>query len=584
MKPKNNSSFFNALFVDFRHIGFVERIEGVIDRLSPSEKIFFWILCIIFVVSSVTIVREVNESFLVEVPGYGGSWSEGLLGSPRFINPVLSISPTDKDLATLVYAGLLKNARETTVVPELAQSYEVSEDGLVYDVVLRDGLFFHDGKPLTSDDVIFTIEKTLDPVIKSPERASWEGIVVEKVSDKELRFILKKPFSDFKKTLTLGILPKHIWQSVTPEEFPFSQLNLDPIGAGPYRIKSIKRNSGGIPTSITLESFKKYALGRAKIDTLSLYFFQNEIEMWNAFKDASVESVAGLSSTLGEEARSMGKSVSPTTLPRIFGVFFNQNIAPVFLNKEVRNALDLAAPKQKIITEVLHSFGSALGSAIPGESVERELSDEESLGKAREILADAGWKANADSILEKKTKSGTTLLAFSISTSDNQELTQTAEILRQTWQSLGAAVDVKVFSASDLNQNVIRPRKYDALLFGEVVQSESDLYAFWHSSQRNDPGLNIAMYANITADKLLEDMQRESELSSLEAKRDLLLQEIEKDIPAVFLFSPNFIYIPAPQIKNISLDRVATQSERWTDVSNWFIETDKVWKFFAPTN
>ena len=122
---------------------------------------------------------------------------------------------------------------------------------------------------------------------------------------------------------------------------------------------------------------------------------------------------------------------------------------------------------------------------------------------------------------------------------------------------------MKVFEAGDLSQNVIKTRKYDALLFGEVVGEDSDLYPFWHSSQRNDPGLNISLYANITVDKALEDIQQETDPQKEAGEKQIVFDEINKDTPAIFLFSPDFIYAPAPQVKNISLKNISSQNERF---------------------
>lgn len=573
-------SFFDALFIRHRSLKGIERIEENVRRMKPSEKMVFFILSATFVVTSIVMLIRVSNQFLVQIPTFGGSFIEGSVGNPRFINPVIAISDTDKDLSMLIYSGLLKPDIESGFIPDLAESLNVSEDGLVYDVVLKRGLTFHDGRPLTADDVILTIEKTLDPVIKSPKRTSWEGVAVEKISDHRLRFTLKKPYAHFNEVLTMGILPKHIWQSVTSEEFPFSQFNIDPVGSGPYKVVKISRNSGGIPTSITLEAWRGYALGRPKIKTIVFKFFQNDVGLAKAISDKSVENSVAMSRRFIDTAKMPKMESKEVSLPRVFGVFFNQNLTPVFLNPEVRVALDLSAPRQRIVSEVLGGFGKSINGPMPEDLI--EWSDfEADLERAKSLLASAGWKTNERGILEKKTKKDTSTLSFSIATSDTDELKKTAEILKSAWEGLGASVEVKVFEAGDLNQNIIRPRKYDALLFGEIVSKESDLYSFWHSSQRNDPGLNISLYANITADKLLEEMQKGLTEEELQKKKSLFKAEIKKDRPAVFLFTPDFSYVFSPKIKNISLKNISSQNERFVSIKDWYIETDRVWKIFA---
>ncbi len=575
------SSFFDALFVRERGTNLTMRGEQLIKNLRPAEKLLFVVLTIIATVSALLLLTRIHQTFLVEIPAEGGSFVEGLIGNPRFINPILAISDTDKDIGALVYSGLLRAMPDGTYRNDLAENLSVSEDGLVYDITIKENAFFHDGTPVTSDDIIFTIEKSLDPIIKSPKRANWEGVTIEKIGTKSLKFTLKKPFAPFMDALTIGILPKHIWESASSEEFPFSEWNVTPIGSGPYKVSTTKRNSAGIPSSISLTSWEKHNDGKPYIKSITFKFFQNEKSLLDAYDAGEIDSIARISK---EAAATMSqkRNLLVSSMPRVFGAFFNQNVAPVFLNKEVRKSLSILAPKDKIVNEVLLGFGSVALGPTPLQKRTAEENAPDRLEEAKEILAKAGWKIDeADGILKKKTKSETTSLSFTISTADTPELKQTAEILKEAWQKLGARIDIKVFEASDLNQNVIRPRKYDVLLFGEVIKNENDLYSFWHSSERNDPGLNIPLYANITADKLLEEMRSEQDKDKRREKLGLLTEEIDEDIPAIFLFVPSTLYLPSPNIKNISLPTVGGPSERFASIHGWYIETDKVWRMFA---
>lgn len=574
------ASFFNALFVDFRQLGIIGKIERVVEKMNPSEKILFSVISFVAIITGLVLLIQVSNSFLVEVPTFGGSFTEGMVGSPRFINPILALSDTDKDVSALVYSGLLKMNTGSEFVNDLADSYEIKENGQVYEFIIKDSAYFHDGKKVTTDDVIFTVNKILDPTIKSPRYANWAGVLVEKIDERQVRFTLEKPYAPFLEALTVGILPKHIWEKASSEEFPFSEFNINPIGSGPYSIKKVDRNGGGILNSVTLASFHNYTLGRPKIDSIVLKFFQNENELYRAYQNGSIESASGLSS---KNATNIKEEVliENVSLPRVFGVFINQNIAPVFLNREIREALDISAPKQRIVDEVLFGFGQVLNGPTPSNIEKNPEIAVGNIEKAKEILSESGWTPNENGILEKKTKSGTTLFSFSLSTSDAPELKSAANILKEAWEQLGAQVDIKVFEAGDLSQNIIKGRKYDALLFGEVVGDNSDLYPFWHSSARNDPGLNVALYANITVDKALEEIRGGVGKEDYIAKKEIIISEIKKDIPTIFLFSPNLIYIQSKKVNNILLKNVSSQNERFLTVNDWFIETDKVWKIFV---
>ncbi len=590
-----NNHLFNS---PVRSSAFVQKITRIIASFSYIERIAFFLFVWIFAIGSLVLLWNINKAFLIEIPADGGSLTEGIIGAPRFINPLLAISDADRDLTILTYSGLLRATALGTLVPDLAQEYSISDDGLTYTFVLRDNIFFHDGTPITADDVVFTVTKAQDSVLKSPKRANWDGVVVEKESDKVVIFRLKQAYAPFLENTTLGILPKHIWEKADPEQFSFSQFNITPVGSGPYTVDNIERDSSGIPASYDLRAFKKYAQGKPYITELHIRFYANEEELTNAFKEGEIESINAISPKTAEALKEKGYRIERSSLPRIFGVFFNQNQASLFTDLTVRKALSVAVDKERIIDEVLSGYGTPIDSPIPPGSigytapdsrktlaeVEAESSPETPgrVAEARAILERNGWTFNEEKgVMEKKTKTGTTELAFALSTSDVPELKETGELVKKQWEAIGARVDLKVFGTGDLNQNVIRPRKYDALLFGEIVGRDSDLFSFWHSSQRNDPGLNVALYANITADKLLEEARTISDTDERIKKYQEFKKEIARDIPAVFIYAPDFIYVLPEKIQGITVGPVKTPSERFLNIPLWFIETDHIWKFFV---
>jgi peptide/nickel transport system substrate-binding protein len=581
MKPKNKIvSFFNALFVNSVNFKFIEKMEGVVKKMNPAERIMFTIGSIIVVVSGIMLLVKVNSYFLVEVPSLGGSITEGLVGSPRFINPILAISDTDKNISSLVYSGLLKVNEEGKYTEDLAESYGVSSDGRTYEFKIRENAYFHDGKRVTSDDVIFTINKIVDPVIKSSKQPGWAGVSVEKIDDKTIRFFLSKPYTPFLESLTLGILPKHIWEKVSSEQFPFSEFNITPVGSGPYKVTEAQRDGGGVLTLMNFESFSRYEPERPLIKSLTLKFFQNESELYKAYKNGDIESAIGISPTTANEIGKQNFTQDIST-PRIFALFLNQNIAPVFLNKEVREALSLSAPRGQIVENVLFGFGKPINGPTPEDSETDESLINGDIEAAKALLASGGWKLNEEGVLQKETKDKKEVLSFSITTSDSTDLKAAAEILKSRWEELGARVEVKVFESSDLTQNIIKSRKYDSLLFGEIINENTDLHPFWHSSERNDPGLNISLYANITVDKLLEEMRTMTDMQKISESRQTISNEIKKDLPAIFLFTPSLTYLKPTQVKNISFKNISAPSERFAMISKWYIETDKVWEIFA---
>ena len=561
-----------------------DKLLSLVKRFSATEKTIFAVLVIILTISALILANRANKLFLVSIPVHGGSLNEGVVGLPRSVNPVLAFTDTDKDLSELVYSGLMKYKRGR-LETDLAEKYSISDDGLTYTFTLKDNLRFHDGTQVTTDDVEFTIQKIQDDALKSPRRADWANVTIKKNSSKEIQFILKQPYSPFLSNTTIGILPKHIWKNVSSDQFIFSQYNVEPIGSGPYKVNGITRDSGGIPQKYNLVSFNNYYNHKAFIDSLNIFFFSNEKSAIDAYNNGIIESLAGISAQEAVKIASTTSSIKILTspLPRIFGVFFNQNNAPVLANKEVRQALNISIDKNRFVNELLYGYGISIESPIPFDS-NSDIASTTNLNDknaARDILTKNGWALNADGVMEKKDKKSTQTLEFSITTADTPELKIAADIVKKEWESIGAKIDVKVFEYGDLSQNIIKTRKYDALLFGEYIGKDLDLYAFWHSSQRNSPGLNIAMYVNSKTDKLLENARGTSDDQVKAKAYDDFDKIIKDEIPAVFLYSPEYIYIVPDRVKGINFGEITTSADRWYDIDKWYIETDNVWKIFV---
>lgn len=581
---KTTSGVFHVLAKKEWTLPFTPKFTSIINKFSLTEKVIFYILVIIFAFSALSILWQLNNSLLIQVPDYGGTLSEGVLGSPRFINPLLALSDSDRDVTAIVYSGLLKASSDGTLVPDLAESFSISPDGLTYTFILKKGVTFHDGHAVTADDVFYTLQKIQDKNLQSPRKSSWSGVGVKEIDPYTIQFSLLKPYSSFIENTTVGILPKHIWENVTNEEFPFSQFNTKPVGSGPYKINSIVYSPSGLPSEYHLSAFKKYILGQPYISDIVIKSYQNETDLLTAYKNNTIDSVYGISPQEVGKISLDSHALFKAPLPRVFGVFFNQNVAPVFVYTEVRQALNMTVDRPEIIQTVLHGYGQAITGPIPphtlGEVYTSTTTVDSRIAAAQALLTKKGWAKNASGIFQKIDNKNTVTLSFSISTGNAPELKATAEDLQKQWQQLGAQVSVKIFEISDLNQNIIRPRKYDSLLFGEIVGRDLDVYPFWHSSERTDPGLNIALYANLKVDKTLESLRTTTDLSTRTALLSTFNKEVQDDTPAVFLYSPYFIYVLPNTVHNVSLGSLNTASERLENIPEWYIETNKMWGIF----
>jgi len=567
------------------------KLRHVVKNLPLVWKTSFLVLFLVFLLSGFVLLYKIDQKLSINIPTEGGVLREGVVGTPRFVNPVLSISDADRDLTNIVYSGLMRFGKDE-LTPDLAESYEVDENGLCYTFTLKPNLLWSDNTPLTSDDIIFTINLIQHPNTKSSKRASWEGVKAEKIDDRIIKFCLEKPYAPFLENTTTGILPLHIWRDILPEQLPLSNFNINAIGSGPYKIKNISRNSSGIITSYTLTPNDNFVLQKPYLKKIVLKFYPSEKKLITAYEKREVDSLSAISPQDVLRIKKESSFLKTYKLPRIFAAFFNQDYNSLFAKKEIREALNLSTDKQVIIEQVLQNFGVPANGPIPPGSlgyIESEPSKdqnfsaedgEEQLNKAKKILEKNGWKLSSEGIMEKKTKTETLKLEFSLSTSDVPDLINTAQMLKEMWGKIGANVDIKIYEIGDLEQNVIRPRKYDALLFGEIMGKDPDAFAFWHSSQRNDPGLNIALYTNITVDKLLEDARETFDTRERKLKYEAFQEELLKDIPAVFIYSPYFIHILPKDLKGLTQNSLIISSDRFSQIYNWHIKTKKIWKIF----
>jgi peptide/nickel transport system substrate-binding protein len=554
---------------------YIRKTIRLVDNLSFKERIIFWPLFWVGLISLSVFVMFLGDKFLVSIPRAGGSFTEGIVGRPGFINPVLALSDTDKDLVQLVYSGLVRRAPNGEFIPDLAKDVSVSSDGLIYTITLKEDLSWHDGKPLTARDVLFTIQKIQDPLLKSPLQASWDGVETEILNDNTITFSIDNSYALFFDNLTVGILPEHIWNNFATEDFNNNLFNTEPVGSGPYKIKHIKRDRAGLVKEYELSSFPNFSLGEPYIKTIRLKFFSDEDAALSALESNDVDS---LSSIKPEDTKNLSREIlKQFPLARTFAVFLNQNKVKMFADKSVREALYAGIDRKKIIDTVLFGFGSPLFEPLPeGSFGHQKIISQKSKIDTKNILTENGWELNENGIFEKKREE----LSFTLATANIPELKAIAEEIAHQWQEVGVKATVKIFEIGDLNQEIIRPREFNALLFGEITGRDPDPFAFWHSSQRLDPGLNIALYTNISADKLLEEIrttqEREKRLSVYKA----FTKEVEKDLPALFIYSPYYLYKTPEQIKNISPFPITLGSERFINIYEWYINTDTVWKIF----
>lgn len=546
--------------------------------MNLKEKLVFYFLLIILVGSSFGWGVMFYYSKTKAIPTFGGEYTEGIIGQPLHINPILSgTNEADADLARMIYSGILKYDGNGNLIKDMAENYEISEDKTTYKVYLRKNILWHDGEPLKAQDIIFTINLLSNPAYKSPLRSNWQGIETNALDDYTIEFKIKTPYIGFLHNLTFGILPKHLWDSISSDNFSLNSLNLKPIGTGPYKYDSVQKDSKDNILSYKLIDNQNYFNEKPLISKITFNLYTDEKSALDALNRKEIMGLDSISSAKISEIKLQSINVNKFELPRYIAIFFNQSKSVPLANDEVRKALDLATNRQEIIDTILGGNGQTVFSPFLPQMIGYSSNLEHSefnLDKANQILDENKWEKGTDGF---RGKDGVGL-EINLITTDWEEFVRTAEIIKAQWEKAGAKVNVQSFSISDIRENYIRTREYDAILFGQSIGADPDPYYFWHSDNKKDPGLNLALFDNNDGNKLIEAGRIEFDAGKRNQNYIDFQNILSKEIPAVFLYSPNYLYPISRKIQGINIKNIISPSQRFSEIEKWYIKTKRVKK------
>ncbi|MGC8651138.1 MAG: ABC transporter substrate-binding protein [Minisyncoccia bacterium] len=539
-------------------------------KFSLKEKgIFIFSLTILLVGlswSTIILIKKIT----IPVPKEGGTLTFGLVGHFSYLNPVLSQSnDCDRDLNELIYNGLYEIDGQGGFKPSLADKIEISPDGKTYTVFLKEKVFWHDGVPFTADDVIFTIETIQNPEIKSPLYLSWKGVVVEKISNSAVRFDLQNSYEPFLQNLTLKIIPKHVWENIQPEDIVHTEYNIKPIGTGPYLFDNLNKSPNGKINSYSLVSNDNYFDGKPKINRIVFRLYNSPEEAKAALLKNEVNALSPLSiSDYNFFANKKDYQIVHLFLPRYFAVFFNLNNS-LFSSPDFRQALSLAIDRNQLVKTVLQNQAFPLSSPIsPGFWSYQNFDNEYDQNKAIVLIN----KLKAASAKNKKVPQD---FSFTLSLSDDPELINVANFLASSFKAIGVNMSLQILPLKDLEKNVIQNRSYQALLFGEIIGQDPDLFTFWHSSQASSQGLNLSNYQNTSLDKLLEEERQILDQNQRLKDMQQIQTILHNDNPALFLYNPYYLILLPKKVQNINVQYVNLPSEQFSQIENWFLYTKR---------
>lgn len=550
------------------------------------------------------------------VPLPGGEYIEAVVGSPKYINPLFaSVSDADQDLSRLVYSSLYHRGPNGKLISDLALDHEVSEDEKTYFFNIRQDVSWHDGGQLTADDIVFTFNALKDRQYKSPLRASFGGVEIEKIEDYRFKFVLSDPYAAFLNLLTFGIIPERLWQQIPPDSANLAELNLKPIGSGPYKFDKLAKDRSGVIREYYLIANGDY-YERAPYVDIGFKFYNSFEEALAALNDKQVNGISYLPSAYKKNLLMPNAlNYHRLQLPQLTALFFNRERLPALTDKNIRQSLALAIDQKEIISAVLE--GEAY--EIDGPILPNSFAYDPEIKKygfdapaAAALLEEAGWVTQAitaeavaaaqklietgeeDTAAESLSEAGEIMrlgegswrqkdgqyLFIVLTTVDRSENIAVAEAIKVYWEKVGVRTEVASVPPGKVQAEVLKPRNFQVFFYGQIVGADPDPYAFWHSSQFGEAGLNIANFTNKEVDQLLEDARLIAAEDERREKYRRFQEIIADELPAVFLYSPAYTYVQSKELKGFAVSDLYIPSDRFANIGDWYLKTGKkiIWR------
>jgi len=541
--------------------------------VTGRDKVIVVALIGLMVVASIAAIAA-DQNPVGGDPAYGGTYVEGVAGVPQYLNPVIAATDVDQDVARLAFSGLTRYDRAGAIVPDLASAFHTESDGRIWTFDIREDATWHDGQPVTADDVVFTVKLLQDRGYVGPYSDAFRGVTVDKISMRTVRFTLPDVYGPFADSTTVPLLPSHLLGNVPYAELSRQPFNASPIGTGPFRVTEV---DGRQVVLLRNDDFYRTrpARGRPYLDKVILRFYPDQSDALLALSRGAVDGVGGLSSQDGERARSL-KSAVLYSLPTDNFVSLFLNVRPekvVFRDRSVRQAIATAIDRGRVLQLAADGRGTVADEFVPSSSwayVKDVARYTYSTEDAIALLDAADWKDHdGDGIRDK----GGQKLAFTISTSDEPARTAAATQIQHDLNAIGMSVTVNSMPFGQLVDSVARQRTFDALLVEIAVSGDPDPYTFFHSTEVTDPGHNFSGFSTLPIDRNLEAARRTFDEG---ARRDLyapVFQAIAKEVPVVFLYFSDYLYAQSAQVQGQRIAPLTDPRERFWNVEDWYVRT-----------
>ena len=555
----------------------LRRIENV--RLVMTE-IMIWLAAIALLIAGLGIQYSWNsQGSKKDGAKSGGVYVEGVIGNISTLNPLLAASEPEQAVSRLLFSSLYNYDVTGALHTDLAESMTVKDDK-VYTIKLRNAVW-HDGKKLTAEDVVYTINLIKNPQVRSPLRVNWLDISARAIDDSTVEFMLPAVYAGFSHALTFPVIPKHILQSVSPSSMREADFSSNPVGSGPFAVKRVQTSESTSSTDVVrMEPNTKYYGAVSTLSRLELRAYGNESLLVKAVNSGEVSAASGLSLSAADNIKSKQYSTKHWLLNKGVYLLMN-NRSQTLQDARVRQALRYATDTSSIRTTVGDNV-ARLDTPILQSQIGQKLpaAPDYNLDKAKALLKEAGWTYNQG---QWKGKDGRPLAVAVTTSSGRDEYKKIVDALKQQWSKLGVDVQLREIDTSSTTtsfvQSVLQPRDYDALLYELELGADPDVFAYWHSSQASASGYNFANYSNRTVDNDLVGGRSRTNSALRAAKYIQFVNQWLNDAPAIGLYQSVGSYVLNNGASIVEpRGSLNTMNDRYADVTTWSTGRASVYK------
>ena len=548
------------------------------------RKLRWQILVIVLtlvVVSVLLLTQQPGQEISAPLPTTGGIYTEALVGSFSRLNPLIDQNNSpDRDIDRLIFSSLIKFDANGIPIPDLADPWGVSPDGKIYNFPIRSNAVWHDGQPVTTDDVIFTLGLITSDASFFPQdvRDMWSNIQINRLGDKTIQFILPEPFAPFLDYLTFGVLPKHLLEAIPPDEIPNAPFNLAPVGTGPYRFERLIIEGGQIK-GVELRAFEKYYTKRPYIEQIIFRYYPSSATALDAYHQGDVLGISEITSDILQQALlDTNLSLYSGRLPELSLVLFNLNNpeVPFLQDKNLRRALLMALNRRMIVNKILQ--GQAIladGPLFPNtwaysDDIEHiEFVPEEALA----LLKNNEYKIPASGGNVRVDKNGEAL-EFTLIHPNDALHTAIAQLIQKNWATVGVKVTLEGLPYDILLDQRLTSHNYQAALvdLNLAHSPDPDPYPFWHQSEATG-GQNYVQWDDRNASEYIEQARINSDLTIRARLYHNFQVVFARELPALPLYFPVYTYGVDRQVLGVQMPALFDPNDRFLTITDWYLVT-----------